>query len=170
MDKLFWLGNIKLLQSPRFTCWDLQLLMLTFRELGNRSTLSRTDWGFVALLLFNLRDLFVCLCVCLVSLYNGACVCVMSLHMFLYASPKTHSTLMVTACPVDPEQWVPSRCSVTAAGSHQLGGQVLLSGCGAAFNECWARPVESPCGGCALGNREQEPSREGRQASCSPEG
>lgn len=36
MDKLFCLGNIKLLQSPRFTCWDLQLLMLLFGELGNK--------------------------------------------------------------------------------------------------------------------------------------
>lgn len=34
-----------------------------------------------------------------------------------------------------------------------------------AFNEHWGRPVESPCGGSALGNREQEASRGDCQAS-----
>lgn len=39
-DKLFWLGNTKL--SPRFTCWDLLLLMLLF---GNLATAARAwDW------------------------------------------------------------------------------------------------------------------------------
>ncbi len=162
---------MKLLQSPQFTCSDLQLLMLLFGELGNSGTVCRTDWGFVALLLFNLRDLFVRLCACLMSWYIRVCVWVFACACVSFCvSKNTLSTLTFAICPADPEQWVPSRCLVTAAGSHQPGSQVLLSGGGAAFNERWARPVESPCGGSALGNREQEPSRAGRQASCYPEG
>lgn len=100
--------------------------------------------------LFNLRDLFVCLCACL----SACCVCCLCMSLPV-SSPTTHSALMFTVCPVSPEQWVPSRCAVTAAGSHQLGSQVLLAGRGTAFNERWSRPVESPRGGSALGNREQ---------------
>lgn len=75
---------------------------------------------------------------------------------------------MFTVCSFGPEQWVPSRRTLTGACSHQPDSQVLLSGSGTEFNECWTGPVESPCRGSALGNREQEASREGSKASWHP--
>lgn len=51
-----------------------------------------------------------------------------------------------------------------AAGSHQPGGQVLLSGTVAAFNELRALVVESPHGGSAQGNKAGD-LQEGSEAS-----
>ena len=53
-SQLWWsnclsLGNIRLLQSPRPTCWGVRLLLLSSGDLGNRRT-AETDCGFVALL------------------------------------------------------------------------------------------------------------------------
>lgn len=93
MDELFWHETIKLLQSPQFTCWDVVDVVVW--ELGNHST----DWSFVTLLLFNLRDLFVCLCVFLMFWYNCVCVCLSDVSAcFLLCLLKTHPYVYSLSC------------------------------------------------------------------------
>ena len=148
-NKLFWPENIKLLQLPWFTCWDLLLLIL-------RGWLHRPTWGFVAPFLFSLRGLFVCLSVSDSSTWAS-----------LLLLPPHALALMFTACPVDPEQWVPFTVCVGGGSRFPPAGQpgILLAGSGTAFTERWARPVESPCGGSARGNSKQEASRGDSQAT-----
>lgn len=147
--------HIKLLQSPQFTCSCWCCLEARQHKQGAQKWLEHCSLVSVS----SQESVGGLECVCLMSWYNCACVlpaCIkVSAWVSLFSQCLLKHTLpfMFTACLLDPEQWVPSRCAVTAAGSHHTSSQVLLSGSGTVSNECWARPLESPRGGSALGNR-----------------
>lgn len=147
--------HIKSLQSPQFTCSCWCCLEARQHKQGAQKWLEHCSLVSVS----SQESVGGLECVCLMSWYNCACVlpaCIkVSAWVSLFSQCLLKHTLpfMSTACLLDPEQWVPSRCAVTAAGSHHTSSQVLLSGSGTVSNECWARPLESPRGGFALGNR-----------------
>lgn len=123
-DELLCAGNIKPSQSPHFTCSDLQLLML-FGQHGNSCYQGRAE-------ALQPRFYLICLCMSHVLIQlQSVFACLMSLHVFL---SHTRALCLQRVPPTQNNEFL-QRCSVTAAGSHQPGGQVLLSGSGAAFNE-----------------------------------
>lgn len=121
-SQLWWsnclsLGNIRLLQSPRITCWGVRLLLLlSSGDLGNRRT-AGTDWGFVALLTAQSHVLTER------SVWTSRCLLRHTLYPYVYSVLPTWNNEFLHGARWQrvPTSWAARYSSLVA------------------LNECWAR-------------------------------